>query len=65
MSLYEKYKVTKTSLSNICYNKLIGSINLKNRTIYLHKSTKYFPFFIYAPYIYFNKKNFIYCKSNK
>ena len=65
MTLYEKYKVTKTSLSNICYNKLIGSINLKNRTINVYKSAKFFPFFIFIPYIYFNKTIFIYYKSNK
>ena len=62
MSLYEKYKVTKTVLSNICFNKLIGSIDFKKKKINYYKSVKFIPFFVYAPYIYFNKKTFIYFK---
>jgi hypothetical protein len=65
MSFYEKYQVTKTVLSNICYNKLIGSIDFNNKTIKYYKGTKILPFLIYTPYIFFNDKTFIYYKYNK
>uniref|UniRef100_A0A6C0J600 Uncharacterized protein n=1 Tax=viral metagenome TaxID=1070528 RepID=A0A6C0J600_9ZZZZ len=65
MSFNEKYKVITTILSNMWYNKLIGHIDFENNKLHLYKSTRYFPFFMYLPYIYSNNKTFIYYKYDK